>query len=398
LIRFSLQKKDRGSEARLGTLSIRDTTTETPVFMPVGTAAAVKAMTTADLLKAGAPIVLSNTYHLMLQPGEALIRKAGGLHRFMGWPRGILTDSGGFQVFSLPSAEILEEGVRFRPPGSAEPILLSPELSIAVQEALGADIIMTFDECLPYPCERAYAAEGVARTLRWAKRCKDAKKRDDQALFGICQGSVYPELRMDCARALVDLDFSGYAVGGVSVGEGHDLLKKTVEITCPHLPASKPRYLMGVGLPEDILVSIERGIDMFDCVIPTRFARSATAFTRMGKLRLTSPRFRKDLYPIDTACACYACTTFTRAYLHHLFVSNEILSAMLLSIHNVTFFLDLVKEAREAIRNDGFIAFKERFLERYLAKDRSAPESWRRLPDTDAGESERSRDPLRRRR
>ncbi len=366
MLRFTLTRTDTATGARLGSLTVRDVTTETPVFMPVGTAAALKAMTTAELLRLDAPIVLSNTYHLMLQPGETLVRRHGGLHRFMGWPRAILTDSGGFQVFSLPSARIRDDGVLFTPPGTEKPILLSPERSIAVQEALGADIIMAFDQCLPHPCPLDEARKGVDRTLAWAARCLAARTRDDQALFGICQGGTHADLRRDCARALVAMDFPGYAIGGVSVGEGHDLLCRVVRDTAPHLPADRPRYLMGVGLPEDILASIGHGIDMFDCVIPTRYARSATAFTRSGKMRVSSPRFRRDLYPLDTACRCYACATFTRAYIHHLFAANEILGAMLLSIHNVAFYLDLVRDAREAIRQDRYGIFQAAFLEGYL--------------------------------
>jgi queuine tRNA-ribosyltransferase len=365
-MKFRLLKNDKKSEARRGTLATPHGNIETPVFMPVGTHAAMKAMTPQQVEECGAQIILSNTYHLHLRPGEGLVEKAGGLHGFMAWDGPILTDSGGFQVFSLPNKRITEEGAFFRHEITGEEVFLDPTRAIAIQEALGSDIIMAFDECIPYPCDKGYAEQSTRKTIRWARQCKEAQTRKDQALFAIVQGSVYEDLRAMCARELVAMDFPGYAIGGVSVGEGLELLKKVVGFTAPHLPEDKPRYLMGVGLPEDILESVERGMDMFDCVIPTRYARSATLFTRRGRIRLTNRNYRRDFYPIDPSCACYACRKFTRAYIHHLFNANEVLSAILSSIHNVHFYLQMMEEIRQAIEEGHFIEYKQRFLEGYL--------------------------------
>ncbi len=363
---FKLLKTDRATGARRGTLTTPHGIIQTPIFMPVGTHAAMKAMTPAQVHETGAQIILSNTYHLHLRPGEGLVEKAGGLHRFMCWDKPILTDSGGFQVFSLPNKRITEEGAWFRHEITGEEVFLDPARAIAIQEALGADIIMAFDECIPYPCDHKYAAQSTKKTIRWAEQCQKAQTRKDQALFGIVQGSVFEDLREMCARELVAMDFPGYAIGGVSVGEGLELLKKVVAMTAPFLPADKPRYLMGVGLPEDILESVERGMDMFDCVIPTRYARSATLFTRRGRIRLTNKNYRRDFYPIDPSCSCYACTNFTRAYLHHLFNANEVLSAILASIHNVQFYLTMMADVRQAIEEDRFADYKREFLAGYL--------------------------------
>jgi queuine tRNA-ribosyltransferase len=364
--RFTLMHKDPSCSARRGVLETPHGRIETPIFMPVGTHAAMKAMTPQQVQETGAQIILCNTYHLHLRPGEALVEKAGGLHRFMGWDGPILTDSGGFQVFSLPNKRITEEGAFFRHEITGEEIFLDPSKAITIQEQLGADIIMAFDECIPYPCDRNYAAQSTRKTLRWAEECKKAHTRRDQALFAIVQGSVFEDLRAMCAKELVQMDFPGYAIGGVSVGEGLELLKKVVDFTAPHLPEDKPRYLMGVGLPEDILESVERGMDMFDCVIPTRYARSATLFTNRGKIRLTNRKYRRDFYPVEPNCTCYTCTHFTRAYLHHLFVSNEVLSAILASIHNVHFYLNLMSEIRSAIEEDRFAGYKRDFLGAYM--------------------------------
>ncbi len=335
--------------------------------MPVGTHGAVKALTPQQVESTGAEVVLANTYHLALRPGEKLVEKFGGLHAFMRWPHTILTDSGGFQVFSIPKKEITDHGVRFRNELTGEEMELTPERSIAIQNALGADIIMMFDECTPWPADEALAARGVQRTLDWAERCRRAHARPaEQALFGIVQGSVYPKLRERCAAALVEMDLPGYAIGGVSVGEGHALLCRVTDHAAPLLPEHKPRYLMGVGMPEDILAAIGSGIDMFDCVIPTRFARSASVFTVRGRIRLSNRRHRRDGYPIDASCTCHACAGgFTRAYLHHLFAANEILSAILCSLHNVHFYEMLVRRAREAIRAGRFDAFRREFLATY---------------------------------
>ncbi|MBT0654525.1 tRNA guanosine(34) transglycosylase Tgt [Geomobilimonas luticola] len=364
-MKFTLKKKDV-TGARRGTLTTHHGTIETPIFMPVGTHAAMKAMTPVQVQECGAQIILSNTYHLHLRPGEGLVEKAGGLHRFMAWDGPILTDSGGFQVFSLPNKRITEDGAYFKHEITGEEVFLDPARAMAIQEALGADIIMAFDECIPYPCDKRYAEQSTRKTLRWAEQCKKAHSRKDQALFGIVQGSVFEDLRALCARELVAMDFPGYAIGGVSVGEGLELLKKVVAMTAPFLPEDKPRYLMGVGLPEDILESVERGMDMFDCVIPTRYARSATLFTNRGRIRLTNKNYRRDFYPVDPTCSCYCCRNFTRAYLHHLFNANEVLSAILASIHNVHFYLAMMADIRKSIEEGRFGEFKRTFLEGYL--------------------------------
>ncbi len=365
MFRFELLATDRTTAARRGRLSTPHGVIETPIFMPVGTHAALKAMTPAQVAETGAQIVLANTYHLHLKPGEGLVEKAGGLHAFMNWPKPILTDSGGFQVFSLPNKKITDAGVHFRHEVTREEIFLGPKEATRIQNALGADIIMAFDECIPYPASHDYAAKSIRKTILWAEECRKHHARSDQALFGIVQGSVYPDLRRECARQLGDLDFPGYAVGGVSVGEGLELLKQVVEYTAPFLPDDKPRYLMGVGLPQDILESVERGMDMFDCVIPTRYARSATLFTRRGKIRLTHRRYRRDFYPVDPSCDCYCCRNFTRAYLHHLYSANEILSAILAATHNVRFYLKMMEEVRQAIETGDFAAYKADFLGNY---------------------------------
>ncbi len=366
MFEFTLLAKDKTSDARRGRLETPHGTIETPIFMPVGTHGALKAMTPAQVEDTGAQIILSNTYHLHLKPGEALVEKAGGLHNFMNWKKPILTDSGGFQVFSLPKKRIDDHGVYFRHEVNGEEIFLGPKEATSIQNQLGADIIMAFDECIPHPATHDYAAQSIKKTLRWAEQClKSHNRSEDQALFAIVQGGVYEDLRQECARQLVDMDFPGYAIGGVSVGEGLDLLKKVVEYTAPKLPENKPRYLMGVGLPEDILESIDRGMDMFDCVIPTRYARSATLFTSRGKIRLTNRNFRRDFYPVDRACSCYCCQNFSRAYLHHLFNANEILSATLSAIHNVHFYLDMVAGARKAIEQGCYRDYKNDFLGAY---------------------------------
>jgi len=365
VIRFALEATDRSCAARAGRLFTDHGEVATPVFMPVGTHAAVRAMTPEQVKATGARIVLANTYHLLLRPGPDLIKKAGGLHAFMAWDGPILTDSGGFQVFSLKHKEISPEGVRFRNEIDGSTVMLTPERSIEIQHALGADIIMAFDECTPYPASRELARRGVENSLAWLERCIAAHGASTQALFPIVQGSVYPELRAECARSIVRFDSPGYAIGGVSVGEGIDELKRIVSITAPLLPETKPRYLMGVGLPEDLVESVERGIDMFDCVIPTRYARSATLFTRRGRIRMNHRRYRRDMYPIDTSCDCYACATFTRAYLNHLYAANEILAAILGAIHNVRFYQRLMAEMREAIVAGRFADWKAAFRAEY---------------------------------
>jgi queuine tRNA-ribosyltransferase len=333
--------------------------------MPVGTHGALKALTAKQAEEENAEIILSNTYHLFLKPGPGLIKKAGGLHKFMAWDKPILTDSGGFQVFSLPKRTILEDGIEFKAEKSGENLMLTPELVIQTQHDLGADIIMPLDECMPYPVEKDYAKDSVERTLRWEKRCLKAHHKNDVALFAIVQGGVFPDLREYCAKALVDMNFPGYAIGGVSVGEGHELLKRVVDMTERFLPEDKPRYLMGVGLPEDILESVERGMDMFDCIIPTRFARGGTLFTNRGKIRIINKNYKRDFYPVEPNCSCYTCKNFSRAYLNHLFTSNEITGTTLASIHNVSWYLQLMSRIRKAIEEKRFSDFKKEFLREY---------------------------------
>jgi queuine tRNA-ribosyltransferase len=374
---LELRLDAQSGAARAGTLTTPHGEVHTPAFMPVGTHGALKAMTPEQVLDTGTEVVLGNTYHLAMRPGEELVEKLGGLHGFMRWPHTILTDSGGFQVFSLPKVEISDRGARFRNEVSGETIELTPERATQIQNQLGADIIMAFDECTPYPASEAQAATGVRRTISWMERCIRAHRRgDEQALFAIVQGSTYPHLRSSCAQALVAMDLPGYAIGGVSVGEGHELLCDVTRHTAPLLPEDKPRYLMGVGLPEDLLACVGYGIDMFDCVIPTRYARSASVFTRRGRIRLTNRRYRRDTYPIDPSCSCYACAGgFSRAYLHHLFAANEVVSAILCSIHNVHFYQELMRQARRAIVEDRYDDFHRNYLAEYRIGGRDDAES-----------------------
>ncbi len=324
--------------------------------MPVGTLANVKTLTPDQLRGTGAQMVLANTYHLHLQPGEGIVAEAGGLHRFMAWDGPMLTDSGGFQVFSLSEMRtIAEEGITFRSPRDGQMIHLSPERSIAIQNALGADVIMAFDECPPYPASRADVIEATGRTFRWLKRCISAHDRSDQALFGIVQGGVYPDLREFAAKQLADLDLIGYAIGGVSVGEPPELIERIVQATAPLLPAEKPRYLMGVGTHREIVQAIAAGVDLFDCVIPTRLARHANALVQGERWNMRNARFRQDFSPLDPQCGCYTCQNFTRAYLSHLLRSQELLGYTLLSIHNITELVQFTQRIRQAILQNRFI-------------------------------------------
>ncbi len=393
-VRFDLVGTDRRTGARAGVIHTPHGSAETPLFMPVGTQAALKTLHPDLVAGAGARIVLANTYHLFLQPGTAVVKRCGGLHGFMGWAGPILTDSGGFQVFSLPGRVISEEGVRFAFEKGGQPTFLGPEEATRAQNDLGADIIMAFDECIPYPADRPYVARSVDRTLRWAERCVAAHARPgEQALFGIVQGSVYAEERQRCAQALAALDLPGYAVGGVSVGEGHDLMKLAVEQSAPFLPPGKARYLMGVGRPEDILEAVERGIDLFDCIIPTKFGRGGTLFTGTGKLRIHRKEFRKDRYPIDTSCTCPTCARFSRAYLHHLFTVDEPLGKTLASVHNIHFYLDLVGRARGAILQNRFLEFKREFYAGYFGNPAGpASAGGTRKPPSRQEEFENTRD------
>ena len=378
---YSLLGQD--GRARRGRVTTARGVIETPVFMPVGTAGTVKAMTPRDLAEVGTQISLANTYHLHLTPGEKLVEKHGGVQKFMAMPWPILTDSGGFQVFSLPRKSLTEEGVEFAFEKDGKAIFASPEWSMQVQMALGSDIVMAFDVCVPYPCTREAADEAVDRTHRWLDRCKAAMTREDQNLFGIVQGSVFDDLRKRSALGTIERDLPGYAIGGVSVGEGHGLMMKAIDGAEPFMPTDKPRYLMGVGLPEDIVGAVGRGIDMFDCVIPTRYGRSGTCFTRRGRIRLEDRRYRNDLFPIDPSCGCYACQNFSRSYLAHCIKTEEILGTMMCTYHNVYFYHQLMKEIREAIEEKRYAAFCAKFEAEYLAGDRERRnEQMDRLFDT----------------
>jgi queuine tRNA-ribosyltransferase len=343
------------TQARAGTFSTPHGSVETPRFMPVGTLANVKTLTPDQLQATGAQMILANTYHLHLQPGEEIVERAGGLHRFMNWPGPILTDSGGFQVFSLSELRsITEEAVTFRSPKDGQMIRLTPEKSIQIQNALGADVIMAFDECPPYPASREAVLEATERTYRWLERCIKAHQRADQALFGIVQGGVYPDLRQQAAKQLAEFDLPGYAIGGVSVGEPAALIEAIVQATTPLLPAHKPRYLMGVGTYREMAQAIAAGIDLFDCVIPTRLARHGSALVQGERWNLKNARFRDDFAPLDATCTCYTCQNFSRAYLSHLLRAQELLGYTLLSIHNITELVRFTQSIRSAILEDQF--------------------------------------------
>ena len=362
--KFTCTHQDPNCAARAGEIETPHGKISTPIFMPVGTHGAIKALPPSELVDMDAKIILSNTYHLHLTPGSDLIKKAGGLHKFMNWNGPILTDSGGFQVFSLQQKSIKEEGAMFKGPKGKD-ILLSPETSIEIQQNLGSDIMMAFDECIPYPATREYTKKSMDRTHRWLDRCVKSWTNPKQSLFGIIQGSTYDDLRRECAEQVIDRDLPGIAIGGVSVGEGPELMEKAVSYTASLLPKDKPRYVMGVGNPEDLLMIWENGIDMSDCIIPTKFARGGTLFTNRGKIRIRHKNYRRDFYPIDPNCSCYTCKNFTRSYVKHLFDSNEILGQILATIHNIQFYLDLSKRARESIIAGKFLQFKKSFLDGY---------------------------------
>ena len=369
-VRYELIKTCKQTGARLGRLHTPHGVIETPIFMPVGTQATVKAMTPEELKDIGSQIILSNTYHLYMRPGHDLIERAGGLHKFMNWDKPILTDSGGFQVFSLgPLRKIKEEGVEFRSHLDGSKHFLSPEKATEIQNALGSDIIMAFDECAPYPADRQYVKNSLERTTRWLERCKAAHKYPErQALFGIVQGGMYKELREQSAREITAIDLPGYAIGGLSVGEPKEMMYEVLDYTVPLLPEDKPRYLMGVGSPDDLLEGVLRGIDMFDCVLPTRIARNGTAMTSQGKVVVRNASYAEDFSSLDPECDCYTCRNYTKAYLRHLIKCNEILGARLLTIHNLHFLLKLMENVREAIREDRLLDYKKDFCEKYYGK------------------------------
>ena len=367
MFKFTLEKKSSQCKARTGTIETNHGVIKTPVFMPVGTRATVKAMNNDELKSIGSQIILSNTYHLYLKPGQEIIRKADGLHKFMNWDKPILTDSGGFQVFSLSKTrKITEEGVQFRSHIDGSKHFISPEKSMEIQNDLGSDIMMAFDECVPYPASYEYTEDSMKRTLRWLKRCKDYHKNTDkQNLFGIIQGGMYKDLREYSAKNTIDFDLPGYAIGGLSVGEPRDLMIDLLDFTTDFMPENKPRYLMGVGTPDYLFEAVEHGVDMCDCVLPTRIARNGTALTSKGKLVVKNAKYKDDFSALDENCDCYACKNHTRAYIRHLLNVDEILGARLLSIHNLRFLIKLMENIRKSIEEDRYLEFKDEFYRNY---------------------------------
>ncbi|ASR41124.1 tRNA guanosine(34) transglycosylase Tgt [Ligilactobacillus agilis] len=366
-VTYNLIKKDKHTGARLGQITTPHGTFDTPMFMPVGTQASVKAMAPEELKEMGAGVILANTYHLWLRPGEDLVEEAGGLHQFMNWDQGILTDSGGFQVFSLAELRnITEEGVHFKNHLNGQKLFLSPEKAIAIENALGADIMMSFDECPPFFESYDYIKKSIERTSRWAERGLRAHKNPQtQALFGIVQGGGHKALREQSARDLVSLDFPGYSIGGLSVGESKAEMNHVLDFTTPLLPENKPRYLMGVGSPDALIDGVIRGVDMFDCVLPTRIARNGTCMTSKGRLVVKNAKYARDFRPLDEKCNCYACRNYTRAYIRHLLKTDEIFGLRLTSYHNLYFLLDLMRKIRAAIKEDRLLDFRAEFFEEY---------------------------------
>lgn len=366
-VTYNLIKKDKHTGARLGQITTPHGTFDTPMFMPVGTQASVKAMAPEELKEMGAGVILANTYHLWLRPGEDLVEEAGGLHQFMNWDQGILTDSGGFQVFSLAELRnITEEGVHFKNHLNGQKLFLSPEKAIAIENALGADVMMSFDECPPFFESYDYIKKSIERTSRWAERGLRAHKNPEtQALFGIVQGGGHKALREQSARDLVSLDFPGYSIGGLSVGESKAEMNHVLDFTTPLLPENKPRYLMGVGSPDALIDGVIRGVDMFDCVLPTRIARNGTCMTSKGRLVVKNAKYARDFRPLDEKCNCYACRNYTRAYIRHLLKTDEIFGLRLTSYHNLYFLLDLMRKIRAAIKEDRLLDFRAEFFEEY---------------------------------
>ncbi|AZO95042.1 tRNA guanosine(34) transglycosylase Tgt [Halocella sp. SP3-1] len=363
---FELLHQEKETAARMGKITTVHGEIETPIFMPVGTQATVKSMTPEELWEIGSQIILANTYHLYLRPGSKLIAEAGGLHEFMHWDGPILTDSGGFQVFSLSDLnEITEEGVYFRSHLDGSKHFISPEISMEIQRDLGSDIVMAFDECPPHPADYDYLAKSLEMTIRWAERCKKEMQDTEQALFGIVQGGVYRDLRKASVEALLDIGFPGYAIGGLSVGEKKEEMLEVLDFTVPVMPEDKPRYLMGVGTPEDLLEGVKRGIDMFDCVLPTRIARHGAVFTSHGRITVRNAEYARDFTPLDHECDCYVCQNYTRGYIRHLIKRNEILGARLTTYHNLYFLINLMEEMRDAIQRDRFMEFYRKFYQKY---------------------------------
>lgn len=369
-VEYKLIIESKNNQARLGKILYNGKEYETPMFMPVGTNATVKTLAPEELIAINSGIILANTYHLWLKPGEDIVKKAGGLHKFMNYYGPILTDSGGFQVFSLANRkDICEEGVHFRNHLNGDRLFLTPEKSIKIQEDLGSDIVMSFDECVKWPCDYNYMKDSVERTLRWAKRGKEVFKGNEQILFGIVQGGEYEDLRRYCATELVKMDFDGYSVGGTSVGEDKKTMYKMVEYSTKYLPKDKLRYLMGVGDPIDLIENVLRGIDIFDCVSPTRLARHGHCYTKHGKINLKNSKYKEDFTALDESCNCYACKNYTKAYIKHLINANETFGARLLSIHNIAFLHNLMAEIRYHIANDTLEMFRDQFILDYYGEN-----------------------------
>ena len=369
-IKYHLEKKEKNTNARLGKIETNHGTYETPMFMPVGTQATVKTLSPEEVKDCSSGIILANTYHLWLRPGEDIVNKAGGLHKFMNYDGPLLTDSGGFQVFSLAKPkDITEEGVHFKNQYNGDKLLLTPEKSIEIQNKLDSDIAMSFDECVGFPHTREYVEESVERTLRWAKRGKDVFNNENQSLFGIVQGAEFEDLRKHCCEELIKMDFDGYSIGGTAVGEPKDMQYKQVEYSCKYLPDDKVRYLMGVGDPIDIIENVIRGVDIFDCVSPTRLARHGHFYTMDGKMNVKNAKYKEDFTSLEKECDCYTCKHYTKAYIHHLIKCEETLGQRLLSIHNIRYLIRLTEELRKAIKNDNILKYRDNFIKRYYKKE-----------------------------
>jgi len=369
-VKYNLLHKEKDTMARLGTIETNYGTFETPMFMPVGTEATVKTLSVEELKDVKAGIILANTYHMWLRPGEDIVAAAGGLHEFMKWDGPILTDSGGYQVFSLARPkDISEEGVKFKNHLNGDNLLLTPEKSIEIQNKLDSDIAMSFDECIGWPATYEYCKNSVERTLNWARRGKEVFNNERQSLFGIVQGGEYEDLRRHCVEELVKMDFDGYSIGGTAVGEPKNVQYEQVEYSCKYLPKDKVRYLMGVGDPDDIIENVIRGVDIFDCVAPTRLARHGHAHTKYGKINLKNSKYKEDFTPVDENCDCYTCKNYTKAYIRHLIVADETFGQRLLSIHNIRFLIKLTEDLREAIKNDTILEYRKQFMKDYYGRE-----------------------------